>query len=376
MIVAEMSDPATTREKPDHGRSGVSEHTLGRLWNRYLKIRDQPGGSGERRPRDGAQRETSRQAARLKNQLVVNYSPLVKYVANRVGARVPGVVEQEDMVSWGVLGLLDAIEAYNPNHPGRKAKFESYAISKIRWAILDHLRKQDWVPRRVRLRAMEVEEVRIKLAQELRRPPTQAEIAEEAEMEVAEYHDFLGKYSRAHVASLEARLDADGGSGIEYRVLVGDSSANDPQSQAELEDLRAQLVSAIGRLEERERLVTTFYFYEGLTLKEIGKALELTEGRVSQILKRALTRLRSHLQEEGSEREEVANRSPLEPSFPLRVSTGAAIFSRDSDEFHRAARTADSALHQAERQGEGSVSSPVHRARLSEPNPRKKGLRV
>jgi RNA polymerase sigma factor FliA len=359
MIVAEMSDPATTREKLDHGRSGVSEHTLGRLWNRYLKIRDQPGGSGERRPRDGAHRETSRLAARLKNQLVVNYLPLVKYVANRVGARVAGVVEQEDMFSWGVLGLLDAIEAYDPNRPGRKAKFESYAISKIRWAILDQLRSQDWVPRRVRSRAREVEKARIKLAQELRRPPTEAEIAEEADMEVAEYHDFLSKYSRARVASLEARLETDGGAGVEYGALVGDSLAVDPQFQVDLEDLRAQLVNAIGQLEERERLVTTFYFYEGLTLKEIGQALDLTEGRVSQVLKRALIKLRSHLQEEGSGWQEVvAERSLLKPAFPLRVSTEAAIFPGEANEPRRAARMAASALHQAKRQGKDRFLCP------------------
>jgi RNA polymerase sigma factor FliA len=348
MIATGTSDTTTTREKPDHERSGVSEHTLGGLWNRYLKIRDQPKGSSENRPRDKVQRETSRQAAHLKNRLVANYSPLVKYVVNRIGSRVPGAVEQEDMVSWGALGLLAAIETYDPNRPGIKAKFESYAISKIRWAILDQLRSQDWVPRRVRSRARQLEKARIKLAQELRRPPTEAEIAEEADMEVAEYHDFLGKYSRARVASLEARLETDGGAGVEYGALVGDSLAVDPQFQVDLEDLRAQLVNAIGRLEERERLVTTFYFYEGLTLKEIGQALDLTEGRVSQVLKRALIKLRSHLQEEGSGWQEVvAERSLLKLGFPLRVSTEAAIFPGEANEPRRAARMAASALHQA-----------------------------
>ncbi len=276
----------------------MTERTVRRLWKRYLEARERIEANGKL-PNGTMRSEAERESGQLRDRLVVNYSPLVKYVANRVGARVPGVVEQEDMVSWGVLGLLDAIETYDPDHPGRKAKFESYAISKIRWAILDQLRKQDWMPRHVRSRAREVEKARIKLAQELRRPPTETEIAEEAEMEVAEYHDFLGKYSRAHVASLEARLEVEDGSGIEYGALVGDSSADDPQSRASLQDLRAQLANAIGQLEEREKLITTFYFYEGLTLKEIGQALDLTEGRVSQILKRALTRLR-HLIEEPS----------------------------------------------------------------------------
>jgi hypothetical protein len=160
------------------------------------------------------------------------------------------------------------------------------------------------------------------------------------------------------VASLEARLEADGGSGIEYGALVGDSSADDPQFRASLQDLRVQLADAIGQLEEREKLITTFYFYEGLTLKEIGQAFELTEGRVSRILKRALTRLRDHLQEEGSGREEVADCSPLESSFPLCVSTGAAIFPRDADEPRRAARTAGSTLYGAKRQGKDQFLCP------------------
>jgi RNA polymerase sigma factor FliA len=272
----------------------MNGRTVGRLWTRYLKMRDELR-SVERLPDDEVQRETERQVGQLRDRLVVNYSPLVKYVANRLRARVPGAVEQEDMISWGVLGLLDAIETYDPDRPGKKAKFESYAISKIRWAILDQLRSQDWVPRRVRRRAQEIEAATLRLTQDLRRPPTEAEIAGEAGLEVEAYHDFLDQYSRAQVASLEARLEVDGKPGIEHGALLEDSAAVDPQFHANLEDLRAQLIDAIGRLEERERLVATFYFYEGLTLKEIGKALALTEGRVSQILHRALIKLRGHL---------------------------------------------------------------------------------
>jgi RNA polymerase sigma factor for flagellar operon FliA len=211
----------------------VTERTVRRLWERYLEARERLEANGKFS--NGAGRsDAKREAGQLRARLVINYSPLVKYVAGRVGARLPpGAVGQEDMVSWGILGLLDAIETYEPDHPGTKAKFETYAISKIRWAILDQLRSQDWVPRRLRARAREVERARIKLAQELRRPPTEAEIAEEADMELAEYHDFLEKYSRAHVASLEAHLEADGGPGIEYGALVGDPSAIDPQFRAD-----------------------------------------------------------------------------------------------------------------------------------------------
>ena len=269
----------------------VNGQTVGRLWTRYFKARNELDGETAD---DAARREAKRQAGHLRDRLVVNYSPLVKYVTSRVGARMTGGVDQEDMISWGVLGLLEAIETYDPDRPGKKAKFESYAISKIRWAILDEPRSQDRMPRRVRLRAQEVEKATIKLTQELRRPPTEAEIAEEVGVEDSEYRGFLDQYSRAQVASLEARLEDR--SGTECGTPVEDSSAADPQSQANLEDLRAQLVSAINQLEERERLVATFNFYEGLTLKEIGKALDLSEGRISQILRQALAKLRERLQ--------------------------------------------------------------------------------
>jgi len=236
--------------------------------------------------------EHEHRANQLRDRLVVNYSPLVKYAAGRVGARMTGALDQEDLMSWGVLGLLDAIETFDP---GRNAKFESYAISKIRWAILDELRRQDWVPRRVRGRAQEVERATVRLTQNLRRPPTEAEVAREADLTVAEYREFLSQYSRAHVGSLEARLEIDGGIGAEYGSLLEDHGADDPQNEANRADLRAQLVGALENLGEQERLVATFYFYDGLTLKEIGKALNLTEGRISQILRRALNQLRGWL---------------------------------------------------------------------------------
>jgi RNA polymerase sigma factor FliA len=285
----------------------VIGRTVGRLWAQYLKIRKELQ-SGEGPSDEEARREAERQEGQLRDRLVVNYSPLVKYVASRVGARVPEVVEQEDMISWGVMGLLRAIETYDPEREGKRAKFESYAISKIRWAILDQLRSHDWVPRRVRLRAQQVEVARAKLTQELRRFPTETEIAEELGLGIGEYYDFLDQYSRAQVASLEARMEVHGKPGIEYGALVEDAATVDPQSHTNLVDLRSQLVDAVGRLEERERLVATFYFYEGLTLKEIGKALEVTEGRVSQILRRALTKLREHLKGSPLEHDEVGDR--------------------------------------------------------------------
>lgn len=268
----------------------MTDQTLGRLWSRYLRDRERLSGLGK--AESAARADLERRTNQLRDRLVVNYSPLVKYAASRVGARMTGALDQEDLMSWGVLGLLDAIETFDPD---RKTKFESYAISKIRWAILDELRRQDWVPRRVRARAQEVERAVIRLTQVLHRSPTEEEVAREAGMDIEEYQAFLSQYSRAHVGSLEARLEIDGNYGAEYGTLLEDRSAADPQREANRADLRSQLVEALGNLGEQERLVATFYFYDGLTLKEIGKALNLTEGRISQILRRALNQLRTWL---------------------------------------------------------------------------------
>jgi RNA polymerase sigma factor for flagellar operon FliA len=275
----------------------VTSHTLGRLWSRYRELRERLNSSGESTAAE--RRELERQTDQIRDRLVVNYSPLVKYAASRVGARMTGPANQEDLISWGVLGLLDAVETYDSR---RNAKFESYAISKIRWAILDELRRTDWVPRRVRARAQEVERATAKLTQELRRAPTGAEIAEETGMRPHEYRSFLDQYSRTQVGSLEARMEVGGSanSGTEFGALIVDRGAPDPQVEADRGDLRAQLVGAIETLEEQERLVATFYFYEGLTLKEIGKALGLTEGRISQVLRNAVSKLRAALSESGS----------------------------------------------------------------------------
>lgn len=267
--------------------------TLGRLWPQYLKLRSE---MDARQDLDGQRREEiERRAGQMRDRLVVNYSPLVKYVASRIGARAIGSVDHEDMISWGVLGLLDAIETFRPD---RGAKFESYAISKIRWAILDELRKEDWVPRRVRLRAQEMERSREKLTQLLRRPPTKEEISTEIGIGADEYQAFLDQYSRAKVGSLEARLEADGTFGGEFHAMIQDRATPSPDTAAEQLELREHLVRAIGDLEEQEKLVATLYFYDGLTLKEIGIAMKLSEGRISQILRRALSKLRGLVSED------------------------------------------------------------------------------
>ena len=270
----------------------MRRRTLGRLWSRYLEVRDVL--NDQRAPGGGGHRAAEREARGLRDRLLVNYSPLVKYVAGRISARMIGPLDQEDVISWGVLGLLDAIDSYDPT---RRTKFESYAISKIRWSILDELRKADPLPRRARLRAREVEHARAQLAQRLGHAPTEEEVASELGVGIDEHRAFLERCSRAQVGSLEARLDSDGNLGGTLHELVADRSTADPESAAEMAEVRARLTQAIGALGEQERVVTTFYFYEGLTLREIGRALNLTEGRISQILRQALTQLRQTLSE-------------------------------------------------------------------------------
>lgn len=272
----------------------MKEQTLGRLWKQYLSVRAELYAL-ESEERESPKYVLQRRAERLRDRLVINYSPLAKYAAGRVYARSGGAARQEDLYSWGVVGLLDAIETYDS---GRNTKFESYAISKIRWAILDEMRREDWVPRRIRMRAKEVERANAKLSQSLRRPPTEEEVAEELGTGLKEHQDFLEQYSRAQVSSLESRIEVEGGLGAEFQALVLDSSARDPQSEAEQSEIRTQLAQAIEGLKKQERLVATLYFYEELTLKEIGRALGLTEGRISQILRQALNRLRESMKDQ------------------------------------------------------------------------------
>ncbi|MEW6638527.1 MAG: FliA/WhiG family RNA polymerase sigma factor, partial [Actinomycetota bacterium] len=239
-----------------------------------------------------ARRTVERRVTQLRDRLVVNYAPLVRYVVGRISARMTGPLDGEDVMSWGVMGLLDAVESYET---GRGAKFETYAISKIRWSILDELRKADALPYRVRQQAQETERVKARLAQRLRRAPTEGEVAAERGVSLEEHRAFLEHYSRAQVGSLETRVETDGDVGAELQELIADRSVADPQSEAEATALQAQLAEAMAGLGERERVVITFYFYEGLTLREIGKALGLTEGRISQILRASLLKMREAL---------------------------------------------------------------------------------
>ena len=271
----------------------MTRPTLSAMWSQYFEARNRLA-QGDMSCVE--HRIAEREARGLRDRLVVNYSPLVKYVAGRISGRMSGPLDHEDVISSGLFGLLNAVETYDP---GRSTKFESYAISKIRWSILDELRKVDPLSRRARLRAQQTERARDELVQILGRAPTESELVRRLGISIIEHRTFLDQYARAQVRSLEARLECQDGPVGGLHDLIGDHAATDPESAAEVAEVRARLVRAIQGLGEQERVVTTFYYYEGLTLREIGRALDLTEGRISQILHRALMRLRHNLSEDG-----------------------------------------------------------------------------
>ena len=231
-----------------------------------------------------------------RDQLILNYSPLVKYVAGRVASSLPQTVDTADLISFGIFGLIDAIEKFDLE---RAIKFETYAIARIKGAIIDELRALDWVPRSVRSKAREIEAAYARLQNELRREPTDKEIAEAIGVTPDEYKDILAKLSYTSVVSFEEALPHRGEhdeGGQSALSSIADESAEDPVAVFESVEMKDILADAIDRLPDREKTVVTLYYYEGLTLKEIGQVLGVTESRVSQLHTKAVLRLRGRLQ--------------------------------------------------------------------------------
>ncbi len=231
---------------------------------------------------------------RARERLVVAYSPLVKYVAGRMSSGLPAHVEEADLISYGLGGLISAIERFDL---GREIKFETYAITRIRGAIIDELRTLDWVPRSVRARARQFERVNMKLEARLQRAPTDEEMSAELEITVEEFQDALLQISSSTIVALDELWNVSDSSGDQVSLLdtLPDRSAPDPQALVDQSELRDRIADAIAALPEREKLVIALYYYENLTLREIGEVLGVTESRVSQLHTKAVLRLRSKL---------------------------------------------------------------------------------
>lgn len=232
----------------------------------------------------------------LRDRLVLHYAPLVKYVAGRVGTGLPNHVDVSDLVQSGIFGLVDAIEKYDPE---RGLRFETYAMQRIRGAILDDLRSQDWVPRAVRSRARDVERALERLGARLHRSPTDEELAVELDVTVPDLRDLYGKVRLTSVLALEDLVvtSREGGSIVD---VLPDDGAADPANVLVDEDNRRQLADAVAQLGERDRAIVSLYYFESLTLAEIGKVLGVTESRVSQLHTRAMLRLRAKLVEQAA----------------------------------------------------------------------------
>jgi RNA polymerase sigma factor for flagellar operon FliA len=230
----------------------------------------------------------------LRDRLILTYAPLVKYVAGRLGSGLPAHVEEGDLVSYGLLGLIGAIERFDPN---RDIKFETYAIARIKGSIIDELRSMDWVPRSVRARARDIERAIADLEGRLTRAPTDEEIADKLGISEEEFQDSLLEISRSSIAALDELWASPGSSGDAVALIdtIEDPLAAEPQSAMAHTELREALGDAISRLPEREKLVVTLYYYEELTLREIGEVLGVTESRVSQLHTKAILRLKARL---------------------------------------------------------------------------------
>jgi RNA polymerase sigma factor FliA len=230
---------------------------------------------------------------KLRDRLILTYAPLVKYVAGRLGSGLPAHVDEGDLVSYGLLGLIGAIERYEPD---RDVKFETYAIARIKGAIIDELRALDWVPRSVRSRAREIERAVAELESKLGRAPEDAEIAGKIGISTDELEESLTEISRTSIAALDELWTVSaGGDQIALIDTIEDESIPDPQQALGATELREAIGEAIARLPEREKLVVTLYYYEELTLREIGEVLGVTESRVSQLHTKAILRLKARL---------------------------------------------------------------------------------
>jgi RNA polymerase sigma factor FliA len=254
--------------------TGVKEVELRDLWRRYKSDGDE--GARER--------------------LVVAYSPMVKFVAGRLGAGLPSHVEDADLISYGLVGLIGAIERFEPE---RGIKFETFAMTRIRGAIIDELRSLDWVPRSVRSRAREIETAQTKLEHELQRAPSEAELAAKLNMTEEELQSALLEIANSSVYALDELWTVSDSSGDQVSLLdtIADESAADPQEALASTEVKDLLTEAISGLPEREQLVVALYYYENLTLREIGEVLGVTESRVSQLHTKAVMRLKSSLQQ-------------------------------------------------------------------------------
>jgi RNA polymerase sigma factor for flagellar operon FliA len=229
-----------------------------------------------------------------KKKIIKEYAPLVKFIAQKIAVRLPANIELDDLLSAGVIGLMDAIDKYDP---ARDNKFKTYAEFRIRGAILDELRAQDWIPRSMREKAKNIERAFAKLEQKLGRMVTEDEAAKELGMPLEEFQESLHQCKSISLLSLDEVGTFSNGDRKSLMGLLESGKGSNPLVQIASAELRDVVAKAIQELPEKQRMVLALYYYEDLNLKEIGDVLEVTESRVSQLHTQAVLRLRSKLQD-------------------------------------------------------------------------------
>ncbi len=260
-----------SKKRTQQAPQALDEKTEDQLWRRYRKTKD----------------------PELRDRLVRQYAPLVKYVAGKVAVGMPQNVEFDDLVGYGVFGLFDAIEKFDPD---KHVKFKTYAVTRIRGAIFDELRSIDWVPRSVRQKAREIEDTVRRLEASLGRAASDEEIANALNMSFKDFEKTMLKISATSILSLnDVWYTGEDNDKVSIADSIESPQSLNPDIIVEKDEIKRVIVQAIGELPEKEKKVLVLYYYEDLTLKEIGQVLEVTESRVSQLHTKAIMRLRAKL---------------------------------------------------------------------------------
>jgi len=230
--------------------------------------------------------------ADLKEQIILQHAPLIRYIVNRIAVRLPAHIDLDDLHNTGVIGLMDAIDKYNPD---KNCKFKTYAEFRIKGAILDQLRSLDWVPRSIRQKSRRLEQAYTEVEQRLGRSATEQEVAGSLGIDLDEFHFLLNQVRGISMVNLDELRSSGGADQPMHGDIFEDVKAENPFTSLKSREMRQAVAECIGILPEKERLVISLYYYEDLNMKEIGSVLGITESRVCQIHTKAVGRLRSKL---------------------------------------------------------------------------------
>ena len=240
---------------------------------------------------------------KVKDEIIVEYAPLVRFIAQKIAARLPANIELDDLISCGVIGLMDAIQKFDPS---RDNKFKTYAEFRIRGSILDELRSQDWVPRSVREKTKHLERTYAKLERDLGRPATDEEMCAELECSMEDFHEMLNKSKSVSLLNIDDSATFSRGDKKLMMGLLEHRRSSNPFSAVNYKRAQNIIKDGIKSLPEKQRLVLSLYYFEDLNLKEIGQVLDVTESRVSQLHTQAIMKLKAKLKNDFDSHEDIA----------------------------------------------------------------------